>query len=162
MNSARFVVEASASGEVFAAVATLEAAGNSTTLTTYVFLDATAGALAASRRYYRLRQEDRDGKVSYSPVVVVRRATAPGETTALAAYPNPFADKLLVALPGRAEPQAAALTLSTLAGRLVYAAKLQMGSVAQALPGLPELPAGVYLLRLTTAEGTATQKVTHE
>ena len=74
INSARFVVEASATGEAFAPLAPLAAAGNTTSLSTYVFVDASEGALAASRRYYRLRQEDLDGKMTYSPVVSVSRA----------------------------------------------------------------------------------------
>lgn len=162
VNSARFVVEVSVNGEVFAAVAALDAAGNSSSLTTYVYLDATAAALAAGRRYYRLRQDDLDGKVSYSPVVSVRRAAGAEDVSKFSAYPNPFVDKLLVALPGQAEPQATALTLSTLAGRPVYATRLELAAAPQALPGLPELPAGIYLLRLTTAEGTSTQKLTRE
>lgn len=162
LNSARFVVEASASGEVFAAVTAVAAAGNSTSLTTYVYLDATAGALAATRRYYRLRLEDLDGKVSYSPVVTVSRAAGAGTVREFAAYPNPFTSKLLVALPEQAEPQPATVALTTLAGRAVYTTRLALGAAAQALPELPELPAGVYLLRLTTTQGTATRKVTRE
>ncbi len=63
LNSARFVVEASADGSRYATIATLAAAGNSTWLTTYVYVDASDAAQAPGRRYYRLRQEDVDGTV---------------------------------------------------------------------------------------------------
>lgn len=159
--SASFVVEASANGSEFVAVAELAAAGNSTTSRNYDYLDASATALKAARRYYRLRQVDLDGTVNYSPVVALSRAAATAVTTA-DAYPNPFADQLSVALPGSYEPQAVAVALTTLTGKPVYAANLQLGAAPQALAALPELAAGVYVLRLTTATGTITRKVTRQ
>ncbi|MFD2721745.1 FG-GAP-like repeat-containing protein [Hymenobacter monticola] len=164
VKSASFVVEASADGSSFAAIGELAAAGNSGTVRNYEYLDASATALSASRRYYRLRQVDLDGTVAYSPVVTLTRTSAATATApkSLDAYPNPFAGTLTVALPGAAEPQAAALTLSTLTGRPVYATTLTLGAAPQALGALPELAAGVYVLRLTTAAGTLTQKVTRQ
>ena len=162
INSARFVVEASATGEAFAPLATLAAAGNTTSLSTYVFVDASEGALAASRRYYRLRQEDLDGKMTYSPVVSVSRATATSPAGKVEAYPNPFADRLAVALPGQAEPQATTVTSLNLAGRPVFSTKLDLSAAPQTLNALPELPAGVYILRLATATGTSSQKVVRQ
>lgn len=161
LNSARFVVEISADGNHYATIATLAAAGKSTSLTSYVYVDASDAALATGRHYYRLRQEDFDGKVSYSPVISVSRAAA-GATNKLEAYPNPFADRLMVALPGQAEPQATTVTLLTMTGRPVYTAKLNLSAASQALNGLPELPAGVYILRLATAAGSTSQKVVRQ
>ena len=162
LNSARFVVEASATGDAYSALGTVAAAGTSTSLNTYLYLDASDAGLRAGRRYYRLRLEDADGRFTYSPVIVVGRAAMVGAETKTDFYPNPFADKLLVALPGYAEPQAATVTLNTLTGRPVYEAKMSLGAGPQALPGLPELPAGVYLLRLSTPAGISTHKVTRQ
>ncbi|MDB5268581.1 MAG: hypothetical protein JWP58_1621, partial [Hymenobacter sp.] len=162
LNSARFVVEASADGTAFAAVAELAAAGNSTTARNYDYLDASAAAQAASRRYYRLRQVDLDGTTNYSPVVALSRTAAAAAATTAEAYPNPFTDQLSVAVPGTIEPQATTVTLLSLAGRPVFAAKLALSAAPQALAGLPELPAGVYVLRLTTAGGSITRKVTRQ
>ena len=138
VKSASFVVEASADGKEFAAVAELAAAGNSTSARSYEYLDASAAAQAAARRYYRLRQVDLDGTVAYSPVVALSRSVA--TAAALEAYPNPFADKLTVALPGRFEAQAASVQLFTLAGRPVYGTTLALSAAPQALPELPECP----------------------
>ena len=164
INSAAFVVEVSADGLAFAAVAELAAAGNSTSARSYQYLDASAAAFKASRRYYRLRQVDRDGTTAYSAVVALSRtATAtPAAPTTAEAYPNPFADQLSVALPGTAEPQATAVTLLSLAGRPVYSTTLQLSAAPQALTGLPALAPGVYVLRLATATGTLTRKVTRQ
>jgi hypothetical protein len=162
LNSARFVVEASADGTAFAAVAELAAAGNSTTAHNYEYLDASTAAQAASRRYYRLRQVDLDGTTNYSPVVALSRTAAAAAPATAEAYPNPFTDKLSVALPGTIEPQATAVTLLSLAGRQLFATELTLSAAPQALAGLPELPAGVYVLRLTTAGGSITRKVTRQ
>ena len=163
VNSARFVVETSTDGSRYAAIATLAAVGQSTSLTTYAYVDASDAALATGRRYYRLRQEDLDGTVNYSPVVTVSRAAA-GTSTAskFDAYPNPFADRLAVALPGQAEAQATTLTLLSLTGRPVFSTKLDLSAAPQVLTALPELPAGVYILRLATATGTSSQKVVRQ
>ncbi|MBH8568925.1 VCBS repeat-containing protein [Microvirga sp. STS02] len=162
LNSASFVVEASADGTAFTAVAELAAAGNSTSTRNYEYLDASAAAQAASRRYYRLRQVDLDGTTNYSPVVTLSRTAATAAPATAEAYPNPFTDQLSVALPGSIEPQATTVTLLSLAGRPVFATKLALSAAPQALAGLPELPAGVYVLRLTTAGGSITRKVTRQ
>lgn len=162
LNSARFVVEASADGSRYAAIATLAAAGKSTSLTTYSYVDASDAALATGRRYYRLRQEDLDGTASYSPVVTVSRGAAGSTASKFDAYPNPFADRLSVALPGQAEPQATKVTLLTLTGRPVFSTTLDLSAAPQALNNLPELPAGVYILRLATATASTSQKVVRQ
>ncbi|MGY3088715.1 uncharacterized protein (DUF2141 family) [Hymenobacter sp. UYAg731] len=164
LKSASFVVEASADGTAFVAVAELAAAGTSTSAHNYEYLDASATAQAASRRYYRLRQVDLDGTLNFSPVVTLSRATVAAVTTPATAeaYPNPFTSQLSVALPGTIEPQATAVTLFSLAGRPVFATKLALGAAPQVLAGLPELPAGVYVLRLTTAGGSISRKVTRQ
>ena len=161
LKSAKFVVEASADGSTFSAITELAAAGTSSTPRNYEYLDAAATAVAGSR-YYRLRQVDLDGTVAYSPVVVLRRSASAATSATIEAYPNPFTNQLTVALPGHFETQATAATLTSLTGRLVYAAKLELGAAPQALPALPELPAGLYVLRLTTATGTISHKVTRQ
>ena len=158
VNSARFVVERSTDGRRFEAIAELAAAGNSGPRS-YGYLDAAAPALSASLSYYRLRQEDRDGTTAYSAVVSVGRKAAAGSAPATA-YPNPFRDVLQVALPGNSETQPATVVLMSATGQPVYRAQLQLGATSQALP-VADLAPGVYLLRLTTASGTTTQRVSH-
>lgn len=63
-NSARFVIERATGAEF--------AAGSSSSALSYGFADATG--LAVGTVYYRLRQEDLDGTVTYSLVVAIVRA----------------------------------------------------------------------------------------
>ncbi|MCC2547129.1 T9SS type A sorting domain-containing protein [Hymenobacter sp. BT175] len=151
VNSAAFVVERSADGALFSAVGEVAAAGNSTAARSYTYFDAPA----TGTRYYRLRMVDLDGTTAYSPIVALGRAAA-----AAAAYPNPFAEVLNVALPAGDAPQPATVMLLTLTGRAVYSQKLELSAVPRTLPALPALAPGIYLLRLTTAAGTTTQRLT--
>jgi uncharacterized protein (DUF2141 family) len=159
-NSARFVVERSTDGKTFMAIAEQAAAGTTSAPSRYQYLDASAVALQAGPRYYRLRQEDLDGTTSYSPVASVSRsATSPGSRQ-LAVYPNPFAAELNVALPAGSELQDAKIELLSLTGQLVFSSPLTLGAAAQTLALPASLTPGCYVLRVSTAVGTTlTQRV---
>ncbi|WP_426491854.1 T9SS type A sorting domain-containing protein [Hymenobacter sp. 102] len=148
VNSAAFEVEASLNGRAFEVVGRVAAAGSSTQTRRYTFRHTTT---QPGPRYYRLRQIDQDGTSTYSSVITLTPRRGPGAATVTAA-PNPFHTQLAlyVSSPG-AVPASATVTLSTLAGRTVYTHDFS-GSLSPAavlaLPGLPALPAGVYLARV--------------
>jgi hypothetical protein len=160
VNSDKFIVERSADGKTFREVTQMQAAGNSTAARSYQYEDASAEARSLTTSYYRLQQQDLDGTVTVSPVVVVRRS---GSTPAVGtASPNPFSQELYVALPAGTEPQPTQVTLTTLTGATVYSAKLPLSGSPQLLPALPELKSGLYLLQLTTATKSTTQRVVRQ
>lgn len=86
---------------------------------------------------YRLRQVDRDGTFSFSPVVTASVATATG----LQIMPNPARDWLTVVGP----PDATTATLFTANGKQIAAFFLTDG---RGRFGLNALPPGVYLVRV--------------
>ncbi|WP_198666928.1 T9SS type A sorting domain-containing protein [Taibaiella helva] len=91
-NNSRFVVERSGDGKQFAAigyVGTLAENGNSSSPIRYRYVD--QSPLAGSN-YYRLLQEDRDGKQTYS---VVRSLEFDGGRS-FSCYPNPARDALTI------------------------------------------------------------------
>ena len=83
VNSARFEVERSRDGVVFATIGTVAAAGSSNTSHAYQLTDSKLPT-GSTRLYYRLRQVDLDGTAVYSPVQVVELGK--GEVTIM---PNP-------------------------------------------------------------------------
>ena len=138
-NSAYFDVERSLDGTRFGALGRVAAQGTATTPSRYTFRDA---ALPANARtlYYRLRQVDRDGPATYSPVRIATRPVA-----ALGLFPNPAhtAATLTGAAPGTPVQLLDAL------GRQVTAATADAtGSAELALPA--GLAGGVYVVRAGT------------
>ncbi|GAB3869038.1 hypothetical protein GCM10028824_15340 [Hymenobacter segetis] len=133
-NSDYFVVErADNSSENFQSIGQLQGAGTTSQRTQYDFVDARPGALS----YYRLRQVDRDGATSFSPVVVVKNAAL---SQPLTVYPSPATQNVVIT--GAVGTRYAVLDQL---GR-----QLQTGDV---LPGarpvfdVRALPGGVYFVR---------------
>ncbi len=151
-NSARWHVERSADGQVFARIGTREAAGTSARPTAYAFRDdKPATSLNNQLTYYRLRQEDADGALSYSPVRSLRLAS--GAPPALVLFPNPA--RAEVAVWGAAAE--ASVQVFDALGRSVIAAAADVGGTARlALPA--GLPPGVYIVR----SGTQARRLTVE
>jgi len=93
--------------------------------------------------YYRLRQTDFDGQVTYSPVETVEFYA----NDRVSIYPNPATNEFIVQLPDGAE----LLGLLDLAGRTT---KVRFnGENGQLRTNVSSLPAGVYLLRVRLVDG---------
>ncbi|UOQ73711.1 T9SS type A sorting domain-containing protein [Hymenobacter cellulosilyticus] len=136
-NSATFEMQRSLDGKTFAAIGTVQAAGSSTSRRSYAWLD-TRLPQGVSVLYYRLRQVDTDGTVSYSPVRVVAVPTS----AALQLYPNPSHGPLTLT---GAQPGALVRVLDRL-GRVVLTTPADAAGSAQLV--LPAgLPAGLYIVR---------------
>ncbi|MFD2720733.1 T9SS type A sorting domain-containing protein [Hymenobacter monticola] len=139
LNNAGFTVERSLDGRAFAAIGKMAGAGTSTTAHTYALLDGQLPA-GAKQLYYRLRQEDTDGVVTYSPVRSVAFEVSPN--TLFSLYPNPARSKLTAdgLLTG------AAVEVFDAVGRRVAIATADAAGVAQLV--LPTgLATGVYVVR---------------
>ena len=135
-HSDRFEVERSRDGRTFARIGTVPAQGTSSRPTDYAYRDAAAGEPAL--RYYRLRQLDTDGSVSYSPVRAVT-VTGSGRLTL---FPNPA--RTAVAVGG--VPAGAPVAVFDALGRAVAHATADAdGQARLTLP--PGLAAGVYVVR---------------
>ena len=151
-HSARFEVERSIDGKVFARIGVVAAAGNSSTPRAYSLVDNQLPA-GVARFYYRLRQVDTDGTATYSPVRVVTRL-APAEAPLLA-YPNPAHDAVHVRVLG-AVAEAPLLVFDGL-GNLVRTQPAPAAGTEAVMP-LAGLPAGFYILRC----GAFSQRLTLE
>ena len=147
-NSAYFEVQRSLNGETFAKVAHTPARGNTNQLTAYTALDS---AVPAGTLYYRLRQVDLDGKVAYSPVVVVG---ALGQLATLQVYPNPASDVLHIEI-----PDATPYRVFNFLGQTVLSGTTTPEGMVL---DVRVLPAGSYLLELRTAQGPQVRKFTKE
>jgi hypothetical protein len=133
---------AAADFTTFGFVAGADVASHSTG---YYFRDAAAPAGLA---YYRLRQLDRDGTATYSPVVAVAgTAPAAAQTTLLPVFPQPARGWLRVQVAGSAD-QPVMLRLLDGLGRVVR----QQACHSETQLDVSGLPAGLYYL---VADGVA-------
>jgi len=88
--TAHFVVEHSLDGTLFTALDTISAGGNNHSLLNYSYTH--AGAASNMVNYYRLKQLNKNGTVSYSHIRVVRFAEK--NIVKVEATPNPVMDAL--------------------------------------------------------------------
>ncbi|MDQ2772164.1 MAG: hypothetical protein M3Y54_16885 [Bacteroidota bacterium] len=138
LNNAGFTVERSPDARSFAAIGTVAGGGASQSRHDYALLDSRLPA-GATQLYYRLKQVDRDGTFSYSPVRAVARAAAPAGELLL--WPNPAHAALTVA----GLPAAAPVTVFDALGRRVATATADATGMAQLV--LPAgLSAGLYVV----------------
>ena len=141
-HSARFEVERSTDGVAFVLLATVAAAGSSSTPHRYRLTDDRLPA-GVSRLYYRLRQVDMDGSHAFSPVRSVA-LVGPAVAPQVRVYPNPARDAAQVRLLGPASM--APLELFDAVGRRVRAQTAPLPGTTTPL-SLVGLPSGVYVVR---------------
>ena len=142
LHNARFEVQRSLDDQLFTTVVVVAGHGTATLAHQYTALDPTAPNAVL---YYRLAQVDMDGRITYSPVVVL---TA---TSTLVLYPNPARDRLVV--PAAAGTQVRVLDLT---GRMLQTVVLPPSGEVN----VASLPAGSYLLKL--GEGAQTLRFNKE
>jgi hypothetical protein len=141
-DNAGFTVERSVAGQPFVAVGTVPSAG--ATANTYALLDTKLPA-GATQLYYRLRQTDLDGTITYSPIRAVSfGAPKTGAPTQLLVYPNPAHQAVHVQLLGSATAEP--LKVFDSLGRLLRTHIAPAPGQDMVLP-LTGLPAGLYMLR---------------
>lgn len=155
-NNDFFEVQHSLDGRTFAAVGRVAGHGSSLRPAAYSFTDAAPGDAAA--HYYRLRQVDRDGTGTFSPVRAV--ALAPGTSALqLAAAPNPTTPgnlRVQVQYGGQA-PTPAVLTLHSLLGQALFTQAVTLQPGANVFAPSPAVAPGVYWLTVGGAAALGTR-----
>ncbi|MBO2008843.1 T9SS type A sorting domain-containing protein [Hymenobacter negativus] len=94
-----------------------------------------------------------------SPVLVTATATASLNGVSLRVYPNPTTDGLLTLELNGPRAKASQLTVLNALGQLVHTGPVPAGTVTL---HLSRLAAGVYTIRVQTAEGVLTQRIVRE
>jgi hypothetical protein len=147
VNNKGFEVERSADGRTFEAVGFVEGRGNSREAYEYTYTDRVP---MSGDNYYRLRQIDVDGRATYSQVVRVNTRGL----RSVSVTPNPILSEVIhLSLQGFDNEQVT-LELFRTDGTLIRSAIMESDN--QLTWSVPELTAGVYLLRVN---GVATRIV---
>jgi len=145
VDNAYFAVERSVDGHGFETLGRVEGAGSSNNPHTYTYVDE---APVADLAYYRLRQTDFDGSVTYSPTVVLTARSVAADWLQPLDAPRSYAVRGNLGGGGQ-------LAVLDVLGRPLYTQTL---AASPALVVLPALPTGVYLFRLVTPQGRFTAR----
>jgi hypothetical protein len=152
-NSDYFVVERSADGQTYVALGKVASGGTTAQARNYSYLNAKP---LSGTAYYRLRLIDKDGTESFSPIVVVAAASATDVAPTASVAPNPGTN--LFELITSSSPVLEA-NVYTMLGKHICRL-LPTTAQTQRLPfDLTAYPAGVYLVQVQMASGSATVKV---
>lgn len=151
-NNLGFEIEKSADALHFEKIGFVEGAGNATSIRSYRFGDQNA----VSSAYYRLKQIDHDGKISYSGL----RFVEAGEGySLLSVYPNPFTEHVHLQ---SGEEILQDLELYDSQGRVIWQYQ-QGGDIKQAEQllntYLKHLPKGNYLLKVRLGTQQETKRL---
>jgi uncharacterized delta-60 repeat protein len=159
-DSRAFVIERSIDGINFEAAGEVKAAGNSNQELRYTFSDKNGSVLGAKTVYYRLKQLDFSGSFEYSRIIALRKDSRNSGLSSV--YPNPFTNELKLEFANApVDPQTMQVFLTSMEGKTVYAEQIKRASGAfQAkLKNLPEMKAGIYMLKIISEGQTTVQKV---
>ncbi len=146
INTDYFEIERSNDSRNFEVIDIVNGAASSARTYSYFFIDQHP---LNGMNYYRLRQADNDGTLTYSQIIAVTSQT-PGNFS-INIYPNPGNGQITVTSSGIIDE----ITISNAAGQIIYRNRsneknlfLQLGQT------------GVFFIQITTANQTTTKKIT--
>ncbi|MFT3749180.1 MAG: metallophosphoesterase [Agriterribacter sp.] len=152
LNVMAFDIERSENAIDFKQIATVKAVGNTDTHF-YDFSDKSISS-SVKKYYYKIRQEDKDGKFSYSSVVSVDRS---GDMRFdIKIIPNPGKPGQIRILLSSDKPGKTAFTIVNADGKIVLNKKIQLTQSPQTF--LPGMQSGVYFVRLQNEGQVVTKK----
>jgi hypothetical protein len=108
----------------------------------------------AGSNYYRLKQIDRDGKYSYSNIVLLSRKVS--EITLSSVYPNPAERELNLVITSP-KSEKVMIVVTDLTGKIIMQRSTQLiaGDNQERL-NVQQLSAGTYIIKAVCADGCET------
>ncbi len=152
-NNKYFYAERSKDGIHFTSFAKIDAVGNSNDIQTYSVLDNQPGT---GLFFYRIRQEDNDGKMSYSATRSVSLKGLGGSSISI--YPNP-GNGIFTVVTSRSDNTPATLMIFDNMGRKVYGQVIRMNGMPTQVD-LRQMQAGMYTVVFLA--GDASEKITEK
>jgi poly(3-hydroxybutyrate) depolymerase len=146
-NNDYFAVERSTDGNQFAAIDKVAGAGSSTTAKEYSYTDTKA---PGGNVYYRLRQVDRNGKFTFSQVILVSDNS---RQAGVQMYPNPVQDNINILVSNDIKGKGK-ITVYELTGRTIGQQTIEKNDkVLNALVNMNNFAAGLYIVEVKIGDG---------
>lgn len=142
-NVAAFQVESSIDGRAFAAIGSVQANGNTETLSNYIFVDEAPVSLS----YYRLKIVDFDGSFEYSDVVTVERSKS--EIAEVEVFPVPAVDEEVTVLIHSKSSGKVLVDLFDMTGKILEQSRIEVTEgINPMIINLPESTNNLYYLTI--------------
>jgi hypothetical protein len=145
-NSKEFVLERSLTGNTFNAIATIQAAGNSSSTKVYPYKDANIDKLNSNVFFYRVKQIDANGSFKYSNIVRLNYNLKDVQKSIV--YPNPTQGLITVTI-GEATLIGTMATVMDVNGRILQQVKITAQSQSFNFSSYTN---GTYFIRLQNKE----------
>ena len=153
INAAWFYLEHSTNGKDFTSIGKLKASGNSNQIINYSMTHFTP---SFGNNYYRLLQEDADGKINYSEIIFVENLLS----TTLHIFPNPTQDGSVQIEFNSAIGIKSLIQIINREGNIIHQMEvIASGTNTNQLIQLPS--PGIYFIRVTTQERSLTEKIVY-
>ena len=149
-NNNYYSVERSADGISFSEIGQVKSKDNSNENQAYNFED---NSFLQGQQYYRLKQVDKDGNISYSSIAKVDL----GNTKMLRLYPNPAKD--ILTIEGMSPLTKTTLSIIDVSGKLIQQLNITGKSYTY---NLQQLTAGSYYLKVEADKKVTTLKFVKE
>ncbi|MCI4671421.1 MAG: T9SS type A sorting domain-containing protein [Bacteroidia bacterium] len=141
-NNQGFQIERSIDGRLFNPIAFVDGIGNSSSSRDYDYLDT---EIDGKLYYYRLRQQDRDGRYSYSQTTMVNLDM--GLEPKISLYPNPVKDMLNLEFLLSDEVNFYYIVLSA-DGKLIQEGRIKEDSDSKMIMDVSNYSSGIYRISL--------------
>ncbi len=151
INAALFYIEHSGNGKDFKTIGKLQANGYSSEIINYSFTHTNP---KFGNNYYRLLQEDADGKSAYSEIIIVENLLSP----ALHVFPNPTENGSVQIAFNSAIGIKSVIQIINREGNIVQ--QMEIIASEKNTYQLIQLPSpGIYFIRVTTQDRSLTEKI---
>jgi hypothetical protein len=156
INNDFFTVERSKDGVEFSTAGTVDGAGNSTENKTYAFRDISP---MAGQSYYRLKQTDFDGKISYSDIAAVIFDGSPELTFSIVPNPSDKNSSVSLNFSGHSR-ETITILITDITGKIVMNKTLTLTENGTSNIDLNnEFSAGVYFVKAIGESNLKSQKL---
>ncbi len=154
-NNDYFSIERSINGQTWQTIGQVPGHGNSMIMENYAYIDGLEGIIATGNIYYRLKQVDFNGVLTYSQI---RAVDFIGISAAIATYPNPATNLLNVNWISK-DNGPAILNLTDMTGKTIYTENVTGIGMMNKQIDMTNYPKGAYTLWIVTGRGANSQLV---
>lgn len=155
-NAHYFEVQKSVDGISFEPIGIVKANGNSNNISAYSFTDENA-SVTMPVLYYRLKQFDFNGEYLFSQTILVN--TNNSEDLNIEVYPNPFTDKLIIAVGNAVSSSKVKVSITDITGKEIISRNGKVVSGSLYIDNLDMLSTGVYYIKINDNFNEISRKI---